>query len=328
MISFVLGVEDLADTRFVISPLHETLLSLRVLQDPRLSPLHLPWRVSALAELDTRDLELLLSLVAVRRTLPDFLTPPPGSSEPDFEEQLALVRRTSPGRVRHDLLVTHAPDPLPPVLRGATDDDASLIGLRDSLCAALWRFWKAAIEPNWPRMRLLLEADMTHRARQLAWGGARLLFAGMHPNLRWRDGVLHIDRMISGHSVAASGRGLLLLPSVFAHKPAPPVTPDEPPWLVYPSRGVATLWSSEPPADAAALAPLLGAPRARLLALLDEPTPTVELARRLGVTASAVSQHLRVLYEAGLLIRIRDGRHVLYRRSSIGDRLLEGSRSG
>ncbi|SFE01850.1 Helix-turn-helix domain-containing protein [Actinopolyspora alba] len=91
---------------------------------------------------------------------------------------------------------------------------------------------------------------------------------------------------------------------------------------------MATLWSTEPPVDTAVLAPLLGAPRARLLALLDEPTPTVELARRLGVTASAVSQHLRVLYDSGLLIRIRDGRHVLYRRSSIGDRLLEGSRSG
>lgn len=31
MISFELGVEDLADTRFAVSPLHETVLSLRVL---------------------------------------------------------------------------------------------------------------------------------------------------------------------------------------------------------------------------------------------------------------------------------------------------------
>jgi hypothetical protein len=66
-------------------------------------------------------------------------------------------------------------------------------------------------------MRLLLEADMTYPARQLAMGGARLLFADMHPNLRWQDGALHIDKMIGRHRVAASGRGL---PSVFAHKPA------------------------------------------------------------------------------------------------------------
>jgi DNA-binding transcriptional ArsR family regulator len=66
---------------------------------------------------------------------------------------------------------------------------------------------------------------------------------------------------------------------------------------------------------------LLGAPRAALLGLLDEPLPTVELARRLKVTPSAVSQHLRVLYTAGLLTRARDGRHVLYRRSDLGDQL-------
>jgi hypothetical protein len=44
--------------------------------------------------------------------------------------------------------------------------------------------------PSWSQMRLVLEADMTYRARQLAAGGARLLFADMHPNLRWSDGVL------------------------------------------------------------------------------------------------------------------------------------------
>jgi DNA-binding transcriptional ArsR family regulator len=176
-------------------------------------------------------------------------------------------------------------------------------------------------------MRLVLEADMTYRARQLALGGARLLFADMHPNLRWQDGVLHIDRMISRHRVAAAGRGLLLLPSVFAHKPAPPLSQDEPPSLVYPSRGVATLWGEvTPAADTTALTALLGAARARLLHLLDEPLPTVELARRLKVTPSAVSQHLRVLHATGLLVRTRDGRHVLYRRSTLGDGLA-GERS-
>ncbi|GAB2886825.1 hypothetical protein GCM10027074_64120 [Streptomyces deserti] len=47
----------------------------------------------------------------------------------------------------------------------------------------------------------------------------------------------------------------------------------------------------------------------------------MELARRLGVTPSAVSQHLRVLHAAGLVTRTRDGRHVLYRRSPLGDQL-------
>ncbi|MFF4778143.1 helix-turn-helix domain-containing protein [Microtetraspora fusca] len=205
--------------------------------------------------------------------------------------------------------------------RDATADEASVVRLRDAVCDLLRQYWEIAVKPMWPQMRLVLEADMTYRARQLAVGGARLLFAGMHPSLRWHDGVLHIDKMISHHRVAAAGRGLLLMPSVFAHKPAPPLSPEEPPSLVYPSRGVATLWTAAPATDEPALVSLLGPPRARLLRLLEEPLPTAELARRLRATPSAVSQHLRVLYATGLVTRARDGRQVLYRRSSLGDRL-------
>ncbi|MFD7029245.1 MarR family transcriptional regulator [Streptomyces sp. NPDC059917] len=323
MISFVLGVEDLADTRFALSPLHESVVSLRVLQDPGLSALHLPWRRSVLARLGALDTDLLMSLVSPRRTLPDFLTPRPTSFAPTFAEELAAVRRTSPRTVRRDLLAAHAPDPLPAPLRAAAaPDDAPVTALRDDLCALLRQYWEIAVEPIWPQLRLLLEADMTYRARRLAIGGARSLFADMHPNLRWHGGALHIDRMIGEHRVTASGQGLLLLPSAFAHKPAPPVSPDEPPVLSYPSRGLATLWTAAPAPAPAALAELLGATKARLLALLDEPLATVEIARRLRVTPSAVSQQLRVLHATGLLVRARDGRQVLYRRSPLGDRLL------
>jgi hypothetical protein len=80
MITFALGVDDLADTRFALSPIEETLLSLRVLQDPGLSALHLPWRRSVTGALGGLDTALLMSLVARRRTIPDFLTPPPTAS--------------------------------------------------------------------------------------------------------------------------------------------------------------------------------------------------------------------------------------------------------
>ena len=55
--------------------------------------------------------------------------------------------------------------------------------------------------------------------------------------------------------------------------------------------------------------------------MLAEPLPTIELARRLRVTPSAVSQHLKVLHATGLLARARDGRQVLYRRTPLGDQL-------
>lgn len=72
--------------------------------------------------------------------------------------------------------------------------------------------------------------------------------------------------------------------------------------------------------DATALPSLPGAPRARLIYLLDEPLPTVKIARRLQVTPSAVSQHLWVLYATALLTWAQDGRQVLY-RGSLGDQL-------
>lgn len=324
MISYELGVEDLADTRFALSPLHETVCSLRVLREPGLSALLLPWRRSVVDRLDGLDTDLLLSLVAVRRTLPDYLTPRPGGFAPSFAEELAAVRRTSPDLVRRDLIDTHAPDPVPAPLREVTQDDRAVAALRDRICELLRRYWEIAIRPTWPRIRLLLEADMTYRARQLALGGARSLFADMHPNLRWDNGVLYIDKMIGRHHVAAAGRGLLLVPSVFAHKPAPPLSAEEPPMLMYPSRGVATLWIREPVPDAGALACLVGAAKAELLVLLAEPMAGVEIADRLDVTPSAVSQHLRVLHATGLVTRSRAGRRVLYHRSTLGDRLTDG----
>ncbi|AKJ09159.1 MarR family transcriptional regulator [Streptomyces incarnatus] len=323
MISFRLGADDLADTRFAISPLSQLMESLRVLRAPALHLLHRDWRRRVLAALDPADLPLLSALVGPALALPDFLTPRPTGYAPTLDEELTVVRATPPQVVRGDLRAAHAPRPLPGALRRATaPGDGPVLELLDALCSLLHRYWQTALLPHWPRIRLVLEADITHRAGLLATGGAGALLSGLHPNLGWRNGVLTVDRMIGRHAVDGAGRGLRLVPSVFAHKPAPPISADAPPMLAYPGRGTATLWEPEPAPDADALTALLGAPRTTLLRLLAEPLPTVELARRLGVTPSAVSQHLRVLDATGLVTRARDGRRVLYRRSTLAERLV------
>ena len=54
--------------------------------------------------------------------------------------------------------------------------------------------------------------------------------------------------------------------------------------------------------------------RLRALRLIAErPRSTQELAPLVGVTEAALSKHLRLLAEAGLLERHRDGYYVLYR---------------
>jgi DNA-binding transcriptional ArsR family regulator len=334
MVRIELGIVDLARTRFGISPLAETVRSLRALADPSQHTLHLAWLRALPHQLSPDDARLLLSLVGASRlpadfrehpsrALPDFLTPLPTGFIDGFDMQLAALRNTPLEVVRRDLVASHAPDPLPEPLRAAKRADTRATRrLLNAICDTLDHFWKVAFEPVWPQMQLVLEADTTYRARQLALGGANLLFADIHPNVSWGDGVLMISEMISDHRVEAGGRGLLLMPSIFATKPVPPLDPSEPPSLSYPSRGVATLWASPPLPEPSAVIDLLGRTRALLLQMLEEPLATIELARRLKVTPSAVNQHLQVLHAVGLLTSTRDRRQVLYRRTVLGDQLV------
>ncbi len=205
--------------RFGISPLTETVFSLWGLSDPSRHTPHLPWLRTVRGRLNPCDADLLLSLVGPRRippdfrgnpsrALPDFLTPRPAKFIARFEDELAAVRATPPEIVRRDLVATHAPDPVPDELRATTrSDDRPTLRLLGAIGDALERHWKHSLAPSWPQMQLVLEADTTYRARQLATGGARLLFADIHPNLRWHGGVLNIAEMISHGTVAAAGRG-------------------------------------------------------------------------------------------------------------------------
>ena len=131
MIRIELSVDDLASTRFGISPLTETVLSLRALADPAQHTLHLPWLRALPERLRPDDLRLLLSLVGASRRPPDFrshpsqaiadfLTPIPTRFMARFDEQVASLRATSPEIVRRDLIASHTPDPLPETLRAAS----------------------------------------------------------------------------------------------------------------------------------------------------------------------------------------------------------------
>src|ERR1700729_1966079 len=223
MIRIELGVEDLANTRFGISPLAETVHSLRALSDPSQHTLHLPWLRAIRGQLDADDSELLQSLVGPSRIPPgfrgrpsralaDFLTPRPERFIMTFEDELEVGRGTPPRIVARDLVATHAPDPVPEALRSVKRADSrTKRKLLNAICDALGRYWQAALGPRWPELRLVLEADTTYRARQLATGGAHLLFADIHPNVRWGDGALTITEMVGHHTVAAAGRGLLLM---------------------------------------------------------------------------------------------------------------------
>jgi DNA-binding transcriptional ArsR family regulator len=133
---------------------------------------------------------------------------------------------------------------------------------------------------------------------------------------------MRLDVPAIDYRADVTGRGLCLMPCLFVRGVAPPISADEPPALAYPARGIATLWETEPPRGRAAVVALIGSRKSAVLSCLDRPTSTTDLAARLGITPGAVSQHLAVLHDAGLVTRARVGRAVLYARSDLGTRLV------
>jgi DNA-binding transcriptional ArsR family regulator len=67
---------------------------------------------------------------------------------------------------------------------------------------------------------------------------------------------------------------------------------------------------------------VIGRGRARLLVEMRSPSSTTDLARRTGMTAGGVSQHLTALRGAGLVATHRQGRTVLNVRTTLAEALL------
>lgn len=78
-----------------------------------------------------------------------------------------------------------------------------------------------------------------------------------------------------------------------------------------------------PPGAAGSTVRLLGRRRAGLLEALRSPSTVTGLARELRVSPSAVSQHLRVLRDSGLVAGERSGRSVRYLTTERGLALLD-----
>jgi DNA-binding transcriptional ArsR family regulator len=123
----------------------------------------------------------------------------------------------------------------------------------------------------------------------------------------------------------SSGQGLLLVPSVFTWpKLVVSTTTPGQARLIYGARGVARLWEPdhEPEADDDPIGALLGRTRAAILWRLDLPHTTTQLARALGQSPSAISQHLAVLRRTALVTSWRSGRSTLSRRTPLATSLL------
>ncbi|MEW2084118.1 DUF5937 family protein [Streptomyces sp. NPDC005283] len=319
------GQADLLRIRFAVSPLWETQSAVRILKRPDRHGYHLPWLRRIRRAADELDLTALWLLMPQRGHSPDFLGPPPIGPAASFEEEIAAVRRADPEAARHDMAWALSCTP------GASDSPQGRAFVADparavrELADAMECAWHTLVEPDWPRLRALLEADVAFHSRRLAETGLEGLFADLHPRRRWSEGTLVLTTP-GDHVRDLGGQGLMLLPSVFCWPDV--VTGFEPPWqptIAYPARGIGALWAQPTGSAPEALARLLGAKRAAVFLALDEPAGTTALAQLLGLAPSSVSAHLSVLRDAGLLTARRYGHQVLYERTPLGIALAVSS---
>lgn len=324
MVSIHLSPGDLAQVRFAFSALWETVASYRVLKRPDKYPLHLPWlreAHEAIRELDMSPLAALMSPGGYA----DFLTPTPSTPLADFDSELQALLATPYDIIEQDIanVLANSCDMHRGGLEGDyrpyLNDPGEALG---RLANMLQAYWQRALEPHWPRIRTLLETDILYRARTFALHGPEKVFSDLHPRFRYQDHTLTLGKKDWDASFDLSGRGLLLIPSVFSDH----TLRFDAPWqeaLQYGARGTAGLWRAKPPPAGEALQKLFGETRARLLKQLLTPSTTTQLAQLFGVTPSAVSQHLGWLYDAGLVSPRRNGKQVHYTLSETGAKLLE-----
>ncbi|MFK4068801.1 DUF5937 family protein [Streptomyces sp. NPDC029674] len=318
------GQDDLLRCRFAVSPLWETQEAVRTLRRPDRHTYHPQWLRRIREAGRGLDLSALWFLMPQRGHSPDFLGPPPIGPAARFEEEIAGVRASDPVAARDDMARALACTPgaaESPKGRALLADPAAAVReLADTLEAA----WHALIEPDWPRLRALLEADVAFHSRRLAEVGLGGLLPELDRRLSWDAGTLTVEWR-GEHVRRLSGEGLVLIPSVFSWPDV--ISGFDAPWqptVAYPVRGIAGLWAEPAERTPESLVRLLGRGRAAVLAALDTPDTTTGLAHRLGLAPSSVSAHLAALRGAGLLVSRRYGHHVFYECTPLGSALGTG----
>jgi hypothetical protein len=310
---------DLLRCRFAVSPLCETHEAVRTLLRPARHGYHQAWLGRT-----PPDLGPLPLLMPVAGYTPDFLGPPPAAPlghTARFDDELARLRATEPAAARAEMRRSFAStgaDVTHPARRRLLDDPAAAVR---ALADATERAWHALVAPEWDRLLTVLEADVDERSHRMAAGGLGALFGGLHRDLSWDGGTLTLHSGSATFEQDLDGRGLLLMPSVFAWPEV--ISGFAPPWqptVIYPALGMARAWETRRPAEP--VSRLIGPNRAALLRGLDVPASTTALARRHRLAASTVSAHLAVLRDAGLVTARRQGLEVLYRRTALGTALL------
>jgi DNA-binding transcriptional ArsR family regulator len=151
------------------------------------------------------------------------------------------------------------------------------------------------------------------------------LLRSLHPSVGFDGHTVSVEKYYDGDATLG-GRGLRLVPCVFAWSDVIVLTAEPySPTMSYSPRGLSALWERHLTPRRAALGEVIGRTRAALLAQLDLPMSTTQIAAALELTAPTLNVHLHALRGAGIVSSRRDGRAVLYARTRLGEHLLAGA---
>ncbi|WP_432141215.1 ArsR/SmtB family transcription factor [Streptomyces sp. bgisy084] len=326
MITIPLSADALAATRFAVSPLMHVGAVLHPCRSNAVPHGSLPSRevTDALGE---KRLHLLAAVRRVVHTFapvfyaPVFLTPPPPAGRPaDPHEDLHRVA-TAPSHLvaRQISRLLGAEPQRTPAASGAlrTVRDAVDRGERDfadRLACEMDAFWDGHLARQWSAVAAHAEEDITLRTRLLADYGMGGALESLHEAFCYGDGSLRLLDRLSAE--VPGGTHLVLFPSPLAHNWLLSVDPrgERPVYLIYPTHPRAA--SARPGREAEqALSEVIGPTRSALLADLDVPRTTTQLAALHRLSPSTVSYHLARLHRAGLVTRARMRNSVYYQRS-------------
>jgi DNA-binding transcriptional ArsR family regulator len=321
--------EDIARTRVTstLGPFAETLLGLGSLRMSRRDRIAAPWRrhsdrlTSELADFLTPRGRVQLDLFTLTGQATEFAA---GAD--------ALLAAPSPA-LAAEIQVTHCLELTePPWLRGIGRAE---LPARRRMVDVIDRAHRRLVEPYWPAMEALLDAERARLQRLLADGGVDRLLSEFHPTARWKSGVLELPTAGRWTLVPLTsrlrGRGLVLVPSVLCPAPVPffPYDAGQPAVVLYPAAAdpatQARLWGTDRRNGSSALGTLLGRTRAAALEVIADGCTTTELARRLGVSPGNASQHASALRDAGLVTSQRDRNRMLHTVTRLGAELLGSS---
>ena len=313
MLTYILAPEDLGEIRFAVSPAIEAVLSLRALRDPARFPLQLPWVRRVQNRLADLDWEVLSCLMNDRMGSPDFLTPLLSGPLTTYGADLEAIAGTDPADAERQLVAVNGY--LPDALAGP--------GALDRIITVMDKYWRVMLEPYWPRMRTILEADVAYRGHVITQDGTAAMLNDLAPTIAYSRGRLRADQVSNpSREEAVAGRGLVLFPTMFGPGAVIPFDIGHRPELGYPARGQGGLWAMRARPSTSDLGRLVGRERLRILILLDSrPRSTSDLAVELAVTPSAVNQHLQLLRRTGLVDSYRVGKQVFYQPSDLATTL-------